>query len=182
MILGDQVRFRGIEKADLPFFVKWLNDPEVRRGLAMTLPLSLAEEEGWFEEMLKKSPYERPMAIEIQPDPNIDEWIFVGNCGLFGIGWQNRFAEVGIHIGEKDFWDQGFGSKAMKLLLKHGFESLNLHRIWLRVFDDNQRAIRSYEKTGFVQEGVYREGQFTAGKYVDVIIMSMLATEWFENK
>ena len=106
----------------------------------------------------------------------------MGNCGLFGIDWQNRFAEVGIHIGEKDFWDQGFGSKAMKLLLKHGFESLNLHRIWLRVFNDNQRAIRSYEKTGFVQEGVYREGQFTAGKYVDVIIMSMLATEWFENK
>ena len=182
MILGDQVRFRAIEKEDLPSFVKWLNDPEVRQGLSLITPLSLSEEEDWYEGILKRSPFERPLAIEIQPDSNINEWIFVGNCGLFGIDWQNRFAEVGIHIGEKDFWDQGFGTRAMKLLLKYGFEKLNLHRIWLRVFEGNQRAIRSYEKTGMAVEGKFREAQFIDGKYVDVIIMSMLATEWFENQ
>ena len=116
MIIGDQVRFRAIEKEDLPYFVKWLNDPDVQSGLSLYLPLSLAEEEKWFEEILKRDANERPVAIEIQPDPNINEWIFVGNCGLFGIDWQNRYAEVGIHIGEKDFWDQGFGTRAMKLL------------------------------------------------------------------
>ncbi len=181
MIVGDQVRFRAIEKEDLPYFVKWLNDPDVLRGLSLTLPLSLAEEENWFEETLKKSPYERPLAIEIQPDPNINEWVFVGNCGLFGIDWQNRSAEVGIHIGEKDFWDRGFGSKAMRLVLKHGFENLNLHRIWLRVYETNKRAIKSYQNAGFREEGKYREGQFMEGKYVDVIIMSVLAKEWFEQ-
>jgi RimJ/RimL family protein N-acetyltransferase len=181
MIVGDQVRFRAIEKEDLPKFVKWLNDPEVRSGLSLITPLSQAEEENWFEEILKKSPFERPLAIEIQPDPNIDEWVFVGNCGLFGIDWQNRLAEIGIHIGEKDFWDQGFGTRAMRLILKHGFENLNLHRIWLRVFENNQRALRSYEKTGFTIEGKFREAEFKAGKYYDVIIMSMLATEWFEK-
>lgn len=181
MIVGDQVRLRAIEKEDLPKYVKWLNDPEVRSGLSLIMPLSQAEEEIWFEETLKKSPYERPLAIEIQPDPNIDEWVFVGNCGLFGIDWQNRLAEIGIHIGEKDFWDQGFGTRAMKLILKHGFENLNLHRIWLRVFEHNRRAIRSYEKTGLTVEGKFREAQFRDGKYSDVIIMSMLANEWFEN-
>lgn len=181
MIIGDQIRFRAIEKEDLPYFVKWLNDPDVRSGLSLYLPLSLAEEEKWFEEILKRDAHERPIAIEIQPDPNINKWVFVGNCGLFGIDWQNRFAEVGIHIGEKDFWDQGFGTRAMNLILKHGFENLNLHRIWLRVFVDNPRAIRSYEKTGFTVEGKFREAQFKAGKYGDVIIMSMLAHEWFEN-
>jgi len=178
MILGEQIRFRAIEKEDLPYFVKWLNDPEVRQGLSLLVPFSLAEEENWFEEILKKPQFEKPMAIEIQPDPQVDEWIFVGNCGLFGIDWQNRFAEIGIFIGEKGYWNQGFGTNAIRLILKHGFENLNLHRIWLRVFETNQRAIRSYEKAGFTQEGKFRQAQYLDGKYVDVMIMSMLKSEW----
>lgn len=182
MIIGDQIRFRAIEKDDLPNFVKWLNDPEVKQGLSMIMPLSLAEEEKWFEELLKKSLYEKPLAIEIQPDPQVDEWIFVGNCGLFGIDWQNQFAEIGIHIGEKGYWNQGFGTKAIRLILKHGFDNLNLHRLWLRVFENNPRAIRSYEKAGFTLEGKFRQAQYLDGKYVDVIIMSMLKSEWQEQQ
>ena len=181
MIIGDGIRFRGIEKEDLPYFVKWLNDPEVRRGLSLFLPLSLAEEEQWFADLSKRPPFERPMAIEIQPDPKKDNWVFIGNCGFFDIDWQNRVAEMGIHIGEKDFWDKGFGTNAMRLLLKHGFENLNLHRLWLRVYEPNQRAVRAYEKAGFKLEGKFREGQFLEGKYVDVIIMSVLQTEWQDN-
>jgi RimJ/RimL family protein N-acetyltransferase len=182
MILGEQIRFRAIEKEDLPYFVKWLNDPEVRQGLSMILPLSLAEEADWFEELLKKPPFERPLAIEIQPDPQVDEWIFVGNCGLFGIDWQNRFAEIGIHIGDKKYWNQGFGTKAMRLILKHGFDNLNLHRLWLRVFETNLRAIHSYEKAGFTLEGKLRQAQYLDGKYVDVMIMSMIKLEWKEQQ
>ena len=66
----------------------------------------------------------------------------------------------------------------MRLICKHGFETLNLNRIWLRVFETNQRAIRVYEKAGFTIEGRYREGQFLRGKYVDVMIMSVLHSEW----
>jgi RimJ/RimL family protein N-acetyltransferase len=182
MIIGDQIRFRSIEKEDLPYFVKWLNDPEVRQGLSMIMPLSQAEEEDWFEGLLKRSPYERPLAIEIQPDSQVDEWIFVGNCGLFGIDWQNRFAEIGIHIGDKRYWNQGFGTKAMVLILKHGFKNLNLHRLWLRVFETNLRAVRSYEKAGFTKEGKFRQAQFIDGIYVDVMIMSMLKTEWQDHQ
>jgi len=182
MIIGKQIRFRAIEKEDLPNFVKWLNDPEVKHGLSMIVPLSLAEEENWFETLLKGDPFERPLAIEIQPDPQIDEWTFVGNCGLIQIDWQNRSAEIGIHIGEKGYWNQGFGTKAIRLILKHGFDNLNLHRIWLRVHDTNPRAIRSYEKAGLTVEGKFREGQYQDGKYVDVIIMSMLKSEWHTHQ
>lgn len=182
MIIGDQIRFRAIEKEDLPYFVKWLNDPEVRQGLSLLVPLSLAEEEDWFEGVLKRSPFERPLAIEIQPDPKKEDWVFVGNCGLIAIDWQNRSAEIGIHIGEKEYWDQGFGTKSMRLMLKHGFNNLNLHRLWLRVFEINQRAIRSYEKAGFIQEGKFRQAQYLDGKYVDVMIMSMLQNEWQDHQ
>jgi RimJ/RimL family protein N-acetyltransferase len=102
----------------------------------------------------------------------------VGGGGLVGIDWQNRFAEIGIHIGEKKYWDKGFGTKVIKLFLKHGFDTLNLNRLWLRVFETNQRAIRAYEKAGFTLEGRYRQGQFLDGKYVDVMIMSVLQSEW----
>jgi len=182
MIIGKQIRYRGIEKEDLPKFVTWLNDPEVRQGLSLIMPLSLAEEENWFEELSKKPPFEKPMAIEIQPNPQVDEWIFVGNCGLFNIDWQNRFAEIGIHIGEKGYWNQGFGTKAVRLILKHGFDNLNLHRLWLRVFETNHRAIRSYEKAGFTPEGKFRQAQYLDGKYVDVMIMSMLKPEWQDHQ
>jgi RimJ/RimL family protein N-acetyltransferase len=87
-------------------------------------------------------------------------------------------AELGIHIGEKKYWNQGYGTKAIQLLLRHGFESLNLHRLWLRVFETNQGAIRSYEKAGFTLEGKFREAQYLEGKYVNVMIMSVLSSEW----
>lgn len=178
MIIGDQVRLRAIAKEDLPFYVKWLNDPEVRQGLAIIMPISQTEEEQWFEDMQGRSPYERPLAIEIQPDPQEDKWVFVGNGGLFGIDWQSRAAEIGLHIGEKRFWDQGFGTRVMQLFLQHGFETLNLNRIWLRVFESNQRAVRTYQKAGFVIEGRYRQGVFRDGKYLDVLLMSVLQSEW----
>lgn len=178
MILGDRIRFRAIEKDDLPHFVRWLNDPDVRQGLCMRYPLSLAEEENWFAEMIKRPPEQRPMAIEIQPDPEKDQWVFVGNCGFINTNWEDRSAEIGIHIGEKGYWDQGYGTKAMGLILKFGFDSLNFHRIYLRVFETNQRAIRSYEKAGFVLEGKMREAQYLNGAYVDVLFMSVLQPEW----
>ena len=178
MIIGDQIRYRAIEKEDIPYFTRWLNDPEVRKGLSMIMPFSLTEEEEWFAGLTKRPPFEKPLAMEIQPDPEVDEWIFVGNCGLLGIDWQNRFAEVGIFIGEKAYWNQGFGTKAIQLMMKFGFEDLNLHRIWLRVFETNQRAVRSYIKAGFTEEGKFREAHYVDGKYVDVIIMSALKDEW----
>lgn len=178
MIRGDQIRFRAIEKEDLPNFVRWLNDPEIHQWLCLRYPLSLAEEEDWFADMIKKPPQERPMAIEIQPDPGKDSWVFVGNCGFSNVNWENRSAEIGIHIGEKDYWDRGFGTKAMQLILKFGFESLNLHRLYLRVFETNQRAIRSYEKAGFIIEGKMRQAHFMNGDYFDVLLMSVLQQEW----
>jgi RimJ/RimL family protein N-acetyltransferase len=182
MIIGERIRFRAIEKADLPSFVRWLNDPEVKDGLCLLYPLSLAEEEEWFTAMLKKPPRERPMAIELQPDEKKDHWVFVGNCGFFDINLENRSAEIGIHIGEKEYWDKGFGTKAIQLILEHGFSNINLHRIYLRVFESNQRAIRSYEKAGFIIEGKMREAQYRNGSYEDVLLMSVLRPEWEGKK
>lgn len=81
-------------------------------------------------------------------------------------------------IGEKDYWDQGYGTEAMQLILHHGFNTLNLNSITLRVYENNPRAIRSYEKTGFVLDGRIRQSQFADGKYLDTLFMSVLREEW----
>ena len=175
MIIGERVRLRAIEREDLPRFVEWLNDPEVRHGLALFLPISGAEEEQWFENMLKSPANEHPMVIEILTE---NGWSPVGNCGLFGIDGRVRMAELGIFIGAKDHWNQGYGTEAVRLILNHGFNTLNLNRIALRVYADNPRAIRAYEKAGFLQEGVLRQAHYQAGEYVDVFLMSVLREEW----
>ncbi len=175
MILGERIRLRAIEKEDLPLFVGWLNDPEVRHGLSLYLPLSHAEEELWFEGLLKRAPEERALMIEIDDQ---GAWLPVGNIGLFGIDWRVRSAEVGIVIGDKSHWNQGYGTETMRLALKHGFETLNLNRIFLRVYEENPRAIHAYEKAGYVYEGCMRQAHYKYGTYSDVHFMSVLREEW----
>lgn len=175
MITGNRVRLRAVEHKDLPLFVAWLNDPEVTQGLTVYLPLSNAHEEKWFENMIDRPMDEQPMVIEVLQD---DSWRPVGNCGFHNLDWRCKSAEVGIFIGEKEMWNQGFGSEAMRLLLMHGFETLNLNRIALDVYATNPRAIRSYEKVGFQLEGRKRQAMFKAGQYIDILLMSVLRSEW----
>lgn len=176
MILGDGIRLRAIEKADIPRFVRWLNDPEVTRFLSFFSPLSMAMEENWFEQQLKTSPAEgQVFSIEVQAG---DDWIHIGNTGLHQIESINRSAEFGIFIGETGYHQKGLGLAATRLTMKHGFENLNLNRIYLYVCEANSRAINTYEKAGFVHEGVLREAVFKQGCYENLVLMSVLKSEW----
>jgi len=176
MITGKNVRLRAIEREDIPRFVRWMNDPEVIENLLMNYPLSYAMEEKWFERQVETPPtVSQVLAIETLIGA---EWIHIGNCGLHFIEQVNNAAEFGIMIGEKEFWNKGLGREAAKLTLKHGFENLNLNRIYLYVFETNPRAQRSYEAVGFIKEGVQRQGIYKNGRYIDVIVMSILHSEW----
>lgn len=178
MIYGEQIRLRALKREDLPLFVEWLNDPEVIQGLMQILPFSLEDEEDWFAEMRKKPLEEHPLVIETLTEAG---WEAIGNCGLFGIDWRIRQAEFGIVIGAKQEWNKGYGTEALGLICRHGFNTLNLNRISLRVYANNPRAMRSYEKAGFVQEGCLRQGHYQDGQYVDVFIMSMLRSDWEDS-
>ena len=175
MLFGKRIRLRGDERNDLPKFVNWLNDPKVRRYLSTDLPISQATEENWFENMLKRPPEEQSLGIEIEDG---DGWKLIGNCGIFAINWRARSAEVGIFIGENSYWNKGYGTEVMRVLLRHGFGTLNLNRIFLRVDADNSGGIRTYEKAGFIHEARLRQAGFRDGDYRDELIMSVLRSEW----
>jgi RimJ/RimL family protein N-acetyltransferase len=102
----------------------------------------------------------------------------IGTIGLSPADPRERKAELGISIGAKEEWNKGYGSEALILILRHGFETLNLNRISLRVYEYNARAIRAYEKTGFIGEGTLRQDAYRKGRFWDTIVMSILRSEW----
>ena len=171
MIQGQKTKLRAIEREDLPTFVRWFNDPEVRQYLAMYMPMSMAEEEKWFERQLEDQD-SRIFAIETE------DGVHIGNCGLHNFDWKNRRAYLGIVIGEKEYWGKGYGSDAVRTLLGFAFSEMNLHRVYLTVYDYNERAIRCYERCGFQHEGRQREARFSDGRYHDELMMAVLRKEF----
>ena len=177
MIYGERIRLRAVEKEDLPIFVGWLNDPEVIQGLLLYNPISQTEENGWYERMLARPIDEHVLAIEVKLPGSGDEelsWKLIGSLAFDSIDWRIRAAELGILIGDKSFWNQGYGTESVRLLVQYGFNTLNLNRVYLHVFETNPRAIRAYEKAGFTLEGRERQAEFRDGKFIDVLRMSWL--------
>ena len=181
-LIGQRIRLRAAEKTDIDSFLRWINDPDVTENLMLISPMSRIEEERWYENMINQPPSEHVLVIEAKHENKSTDWHAIGTCQFTRIDWRNRSAEVGIMIGEKTFWDHGFGTEAMGLLLAHGFDTLNLHRVWLQVYDKNQRAIRAYEKAGFIHEGSFRQAHYQHGQYYNVHLMSVLKPEWLVAK
>lgn len=177
MIISETVRLRAIERQDLPLFVAWLNDPEVRQHLLVNIPLSQAQEDGWFDRMLARPLEEQPLGIEVRTP---EGWRLVGNCSFFDLDWRNRCCEIGIFIGDQEYWGRGYGTQVMQLMLKYGFNTLNLNRVYLRVYESNPRGIKCYEKAGFRHEGRLRQAIFQDGRYIDLLMMSVIRSEWSE--
>jgi RimJ/RimL family protein N-acetyltransferase len=102
----------------------------------------------------------------------------VGGTGLHDIDQRCRKAQFGIFLGPREEWGQGHGTEATRLLLDYAFATLNLNRVWLQVYEYNERGLRAYEKVGFRREGVLRQDTFRDGRYWDTVVMGLLRQEW----
>jgi len=129
----------------------------------------LAQEQVWYEAQNKDSSVIN-FAAEYEDQ-------HIGGGGFCNINHASQNAEVGLFIGEKSLWDQGLGQDMLTTLVAYGFDYLNLHRIYLRVFGENQRAIHAYEQVGFVREGRFREAEWRHGRWHDILFMSILRHE-----
>lgn len=170
MIRGERVVLRAIEREDLPNYVQWFNDPVVLEYFGQYAPLSLAEEEQWYEQMLQDQK-QRNFAIEYQGQ-------HIGGAGFCNIDWRNQSSEVGLLIGTTELWDHGLGREVLKVLLDFGFYQMNLHRIHLRVYAEHRRAVHLYETLGFQHEGRWRDAEFRHGRFQDMLWMGILRDEW----
>ena len=173
-IAGKKIRLRPIERSDIPTFVRWFNDPEVTQYLKMYLPMSLAQEERWFEAQLDQHDLVI-MGIET-PDGKL-----IGNIALAHIDWKNRRSGLGVTLGEKEYWGQGYGTDAITTMLGFAFKQMNLHTVHLTVYEYNKRAIRCYEKCGFKLEGRMRQAHYYDGRYHDELMMGILREEFLQE-
>lgn len=138
-------------------------------------PFTIAETKEWIELCInKKNGYDQK-AIETLEGKHIG-WVDLKN-----FDYSNHHAEIGITIGDKNYWGKGYGQAAMYAMLHYGFTIKNLNKIWLRVDMDNEKAIRSYKISGFVEEGVLRADRYKNGQYIDRLRMSILKREFIAD-
>ncbi len=151
----------------------WNNDLEVTipMGEEAYIPFPVEKTREIIEDVIKKQAHW--FNIVDQKTNTV-----IGRCMLFAIDQVDRSAKLGIAIGDKTYWDKGYGQEATELLLDYGFNLLNLHNIMLGVYSFNQRAISCYRKIGFKEIGKRREARIICGKKYDVVLMDMLATEF----
>lgn len=176
MYKGELVRFREITEEDIDVLKHQINDYELKKFSAKGIPYPTSIEnmkKMLFEKDEKRGSFS--FAVE-----DLKEKIFIGTCGMNYVDWKNRYASIGISITDKNYWGKGYGTDAVKLIVKFIFEHMNLNKVSLGTFSFNKRAIACYKKCGFKEEGVLRQEVYAEGQYYDEICMGILRNEYEE--
>lgn len=179
-LIGDKCYLSPISEQDVEQWANWFNDLEVTIPLGdeAYTPTNISNQLYIISDMTKHNAH----VFNIVSLKNDD---LVGRCVLFSLDRINRHAKFGIVLGEKSYWNKGFGQEATKLILDYGFNLLNLNNIMLGVFSYNKGAINCYKKAGFKEIGRQRQAKIIGGKKYDIVLMDILAEEFtsiFVNK
>ncbi|WP_049969501.1 GNAT family N-acetyltransferase [Haladaptatus cibarius] len=170
---GDRIDLRTIEEEDLDFLQATVNDRAVRQYLGHRLPVNVHQEQEWFEERASDDDHTH-LLICRDEEP-------MGTVGLHPKDSTGVNGEIGILLAE-EFWGEGYGTEASRLITDYGFRERRHHRIMARVFSGNVGSARIWEKLGFRHEGTYVEAEFLDGDYVDVEFYAILKKEWFDRE
>ena len=170
-LVGDKIYLRPLERDDARVITPWINDPEVTCNLLIYRPMSLHQEEEYLEKLGKSE--DVPLGIVLRDGDRL-----IGSAALHNIDYKNGQCSFGIVIGVKEEWGKGHGTEATRLFVDFAFRTLNLHRVWLHVYEYNARAIRAYEKVGFQREGTLRQSRYHDGRYWNTLTMGILRSEW----
>ncbi|HXH23422.1 MAG TPA: GNAT family protein [Dehalococcoidia bacterium] len=175
MLEGKLVRLRPMEPDEVDNYYRWLNDSEVKQYLNMRYFFSRASEAEWLRSRTNQplSYNNLQFAVDVLKDGR-----HIGSIGLHEAHAEDRKATVGIAIGDRTAWDQGYGTDAMITLLRFAFDEMNLHRVMLTVDERNLRAVASYKKCGFLEEGRLRDDRYARGKYWATLVMGVLEDEF----
>jgi RimJ/RimL family protein N-acetyltransferase len=174
-----KVTLRELRLTDVEDRYQWCLDEAVIKYLNMPdkyPPYSREDTKRWIEMCINKTNGYEQKAI-LDQDGNHIGWVDLKNVDRL-----NKHAELGIAIGDKRYWGKGYGLSAMRKMLEYGFMQMDLNKIWLRVEVDNEKAIRSYKRIGYVEEGILRQDRLRKGVFVDRLRMSILKEEFDRMK
>lgn len=173
---GERIELRPMEKEDLALIRKWANDPDLRGLTGEVTPMTVAGAEEYFERV-SHDPNRVWFMIVVRASGQV-----IGETGLLRMFYAWRTTDLSIILDEKEAWSQGYGTEAIRLLLDYAFGYLNFHRVSIGVVGFNEKALRFYEKIGFKQEGIQRDGYFYDHRYHDFVMMSLLEDEYRRNR
>lgn len=174
MIKGQLVGLRAVEHEDLPLLRDWRNITDFRKHFRESRELSLADQEVWFDS-LQKTKHINFMFIIVDLKTNLP----IGAAGLLYINWIIRSADFSFYIGDKEQYigNDGRAKEAADLLINYGFNNLNLHKIWMELYEFDQQKIDFFTKDfNFKQDGLLRDNCFEDGRYWNSLIISLLKT------
>ena len=171
MILeGKNIYLRPMTGEDTDLIVKWRNEDFVRKNFIYQKPFTREGHLNWVETMVKTGKVVQFIICTKEKKP-------VGSVYLRDIDVTHHKAEYGIFIGEKEALSKGYGTEAARLMIRYAFEELKLHKLMLRVLAGNDRAKKSYENAGFVQEAYLKDDVYLENGYRDVILMAVINPE-----
>ncbi|MGM0365625.1 MAG: GNAT family N-acetyltransferase [Actinomycetota bacterium] len=164
-IVGRKTIIRKLEERDLDKSLLWLKDPEVNKYLSQDFAgLNKQQEDEWYQ-FMKRSKNDLAFAIETTTGR------YIGNCALHKINWFRKTAEFGIVIGEKNYWNKGYGTEAVKIVISYATRKLKLRSIVLNVYEYNKRAIKAYQKCGFLLKKILQKDHYYNRRYWDTYVM-----------
>ena len=170
---GENVGLCPINPDHFPLYLKWQNDPKVRKFARRTFPVTIDQMKKELEEPRPAVPESVSFEIIYKPDNKP-----VGRCGLHHFSWPDRHASIGMGIGETEYWGKGIGTEAGQLLLRYGFIELNLHKILAHIFSPNIGSQTAAQKAGLTLEAQMKEMIFVDGKYYDDFVFGITQDEW----
>lgn len=172
MIKGQLVGLRAVEHEDLPLLRDWRNITDFRKHFRESRELSLADQAAWFDS-LQKTKHINFMFIIVDLKTNLP----IGAAGLLYINWIIRSADFSFYIGDKEQYigNDGRAKEAADLLINYGFNNLNLHKIWMELYEFDQQKIDFFTKGfNFKQDGLLRDNCFEDGRYWNSLIISLI--------
>jgi len=165
-----EIYLRSLRQEDLEgSWYLWFNDPVVTRYQNKGIIPNTREKQADYFRHIAGSSEDVVLAIVHEKTA-----IHIGNIGLHKIDYIHRHAEVGIVIGEKEFWKKGYATKCVNAMAGYAFGTLNLHRVYAIIMEENTASLKTFEHAGFLREGVMKGFFFKNGSYRDVIMLGKI--------
>ncbi|HNT23103.1 MAG TPA: GNAT family protein [Anaerolineales bacterium] len=169
-----RIHLRAFEPEDYKLTSQWRADPEITDLLGGNLfYVSSEREKKWVEEKIFNDVTNIYLAICLNENQDM-----IGYLSITSLDLRNRKAELGIIIGRKDLWNQGYAREAIRLGLEHLFFQLNLRRVHAYVLEEHESSLALFRRSGFIQEGILRDNVFKNGRFHNMVVLSILEDEF----
>ncbi|MFY0631396.1 MAG: GNAT family N-acetyltransferase [Flavobacteriaceae bacterium] len=176
-ISGERIYLRLLKLTDLEGnYVSWLNDPIVSQNNSHHIfPYSKESAEKFIKDAYVQKD-KLVLAVCVK-----DNNVHIGNISLQKIDFFNQTAEFAIMLGEKEYWGKGYSKEAAELIIHHGFNTMNLRRIYCGTFENNVSMQKLAKYLNFAQEGRRREAFFKNGNFIDIVEFGLLKKEFYNK-